>query len=138
MIYIDKIVVLLSNEYNDPNSNVWTSEEWQSGIKPYINETSCDNLCLLNVSDNLNKNGVLSKMFKEITPNFNNKTNTQRWDRIYKDIFEQREYFYELTQSKRSAKSSFEEYFSTFKKEKLKTIVDFIINRFGFSEIVPN
>lgn len=135
----DKIVVFLSNDYNDSDSNVWTSDEWNLGIKPYIKETTFDNLCLLNVSGDLKKDDVLSRMFKELQPvHDSNNANTKGWDLVYKDIHEQREYFYELVQSKRNADSCFIDYFSTFKKEKLNIIVEFIMKRFHLTEIIPN
>lgn len=134
----EKVVVFLSSDYNDPNSNVWTSDEWQLGIRPFIQETSFDNLCLLNLSSSLDKNTVLSRMFNEINNTPSTKANTQIWDLIYKDISKQRDLFYELVNSQRIANQCFDDYFSTFKKEKLKTIVDFIIKRFHLTEIMPN
>lgn len=131
----NNIIVFLSDDYNDPNSNIWTSDEWQLGIRPYINETSLDNLCLLNVSDEFNKNDVLSRMFHELTPTTIGNANTQQWDRIFKDIHEFRKSFYGIIDtSSFTAKQSFENYYS-FRDEKLKQIVDFIIKRFHLVEI---
>lgn len=131
----ENIVVFLSDDYNDTKSNVWTSDEWRFGINPYIKETSNDNLCLLNLSDDFKKQTVLQRMFQELaTANCNN-TNTQQWDRIFKDIHEYRKSFYEIINtSSFTAKQSFENYYS-FRDEKLKQIVDFIIKRFHLVEI---
>ena len=133
----EKIVVFLSNEYNDPSCNVWTSEEWTCGIKQYIQETSLDNLCLISLSPELDKEKVLQRLFSEIgDDNIANEGGVKVRNRIYKDISEQRDYYYSIISNKTdTAPAAFHKY-NEFKKEKLKTVVDFIIDRFNLKALV--
>lgn len=136
----ENIVVFLSNEYNDPKNNVWTSDEWELGIKPYIKETGLDNLCLISLSDVLKENTVLPRLFSKIGPNSKEtKGKVKTWNHIYQPFKDQRKYFYSLTDNTATpANQAFEAYYTTFRKEKLKTIVDFIIKRFNLTEVVPD
>ena len=135
----EKIVVFLSNDYNDTRRSFWTSKEWLWGIKPYIQETDIDNLCLINLSVKFNKDKVLPKLFSEIgTDNKAIKEDMNSWNLIYKDFSDQRDFYYSIISNRSdNAPAAFQKYIE-FKKEKLKTIVDFIISRFNLRAVVPD